>query len=99
MYNHFNNAKGDKKCTLAYKFRIYPTNEQKIYIAKNFGSCRFVYNHYLSDIKENGYKNAYTCIKDYTSNLKYEKIFLQEVDSIILRKELLKSLKEAVAKL
>ena len=72
----------------AYKFRLYPTEEQKIYINKNFGCGRCIFNYYLNDIKENGYKNAYTCIKDYTSKLKYEKPFLQEVDSIMLRKEL-----------
>ena len=27
----------------AYKYRIYPNNEQKIQIAKTFGCCRFVY--------------------------------------------------------
>ena len=30
----------------AYKYRIYPNNEQKIQIAKTFGCCRFVYNQY-----------------------------------------------------
>ena len=72
----------------AYKFRLYPTEEQKIFINKNFGCGRCIFNYYLNDIKENGYKDAYTCIKDYTSKLKYEKPFLQEVDSIMLRKEL-----------
>ena len=72
----------------AYKFRLYPTNEQKVYINKNFGCGRCIFNYYLNDIKENGYKNAYSCIKDYTSRLKYEKPFLQEVDSAMLRKEL-----------
>ena len=32
----------------AYKYRIYPTNEQKEQIAKTFGCCRFVYNRTLS---------------------------------------------------
>jgi len=72
----------------AYKFRLYPTTEQKTKIHKNFGCGRFIFNYYLNDIKENGYKNAYSCIKDYTSKLKYEYSFLQEVDSIIIRKEL-----------
>ena len=31
----------------AYKFRIYPTTEQKKLIAKTFGCCRLVYNIYL----------------------------------------------------
>ena len=40
----------------AYKYRIYPNNEQKIQIAKTFGCCRFVYNQTL----------AYRCLL-YTS--------------------------------
>ncbi|MBQ9854472.1 MAG: helix-turn-helix domain-containing protein [Bacilli bacterium] len=35
----------------AYKFRLYPNKEQKELINKSFGSCRFVYNYYLSNIK------------------------------------------------
>jgi len=72
----------------AYKFRLYPTDKQKEFLNKSFGCCRFIYNHYLSSLKETKYMDAYTCIKDYTSNLKYEYPFLQEVDSIIIRKEL-----------
>ena len=36
----------------AYKYRIYPNNEQKIQIAKTFGCCRFVYNCTLAYRKE-----------------------------------------------
>ena len=36
----------------AYKYRIYPTNEQKEQIAKKFGCCRFVYNRTLAYRKE-----------------------------------------------
>ncbi|MCF8021049.1 MAG: helix-turn-helix domain-containing protein, partial [Vallitaleaceae bacterium] len=31
----------------AYKFRLYPTIEQQITIAKTIGSCRFVFNLFL----------------------------------------------------
>ena len=72
----------------AFKFRLYPNKEQKIIINKIIGSCRFVYNYYLSDIKDNGYKNAYSNIDDYDNNLKYEYVFLQEVDSSFIRKTL-----------
>jgi putative transposase len=44
----------------AYKFRIYPNVEQKILIAKHFGSCRWLWNHTL-DRK----------IKAYTKNKKH----------------------------
>jgi len=36
----------------AYKFRLYPTKEQKTYINKNFGCSRLVYNYYLNNIKK-----------------------------------------------
>ena len=36
----------------AYKYRIYPNDEQKIQIAKTFGCCRFVYNKTLAYRKE-----------------------------------------------
>lgn len=32
----------------AYKYRIYPNKMQKVLLAKTFGCCRFVYNHYLA---------------------------------------------------
>ena len=72
----------------AYKFRLYPNKEQKELINKSFGSCRFVYNYYLSNIKNKGYQSAYSNISDYVNNLKYEYNFLQEVDSTIIRKTL-----------
>lgn len=31
-----------------YKYRIYPTKEQEVQLAKTFGSCRFVYNQILA---------------------------------------------------
>lgn len=31
----------------SFKFRIYPSKEQKVEMAKQFGCCRFVYNHFL----------------------------------------------------
>ena len=71
-----------------FKFRLYPTKEQEILLNKSFGCSRFVYNYYLSNIKNNGYKNAYSNIADYVNNLKCEYLFLQEVDSTIIRKTL-----------
>ena len=72
----------------SYKFRIYPSKLQTELLNKSFGCSRFIYNYYLSRIKENGYIDSYSNILDYTSNLKYEYFFLQEVDSIIIRKTL-----------
>ena len=39
----------------AYKYRIYPTEEQKVLFAKTFGCCRFVYNWALT-LKIEAYK-------------------------------------------
>ena len=72
----------------ACKFRLYPNRKQIELINKNFGSSRYVYNHYLDKMKNNGYVSAYTNIKDYTSNLKYDAVFLQEIDSIVIRESL-----------
>ena len=33
----------------AYKFRIYPNEEQRILFAKTFGCVRFIYNKMLED--------------------------------------------------
>ena len=65
----------------AFKFRLYPNDEQRIIINKIFGCQRFVYNYYLNDIKNNGYKSARTCINDYNKNLKHQNDFLQEIDN------------------
>lgn len=37
-------AKSDSLSKKAYKFRIYPSEEQKIFFAKTFGCTRFIYN-------------------------------------------------------
>ena len=72
----------------AYKFRLYPNIIQKNLINKTFGCTRFVYNYYLEKMKKEGYTYAYDNIKDYVSNLKYKSVFLQEIDSIVIRKSI-----------
>ena len=43
-------TQGEKKVlNIAYRFRIYPTEEQKILLGKTFGCCRFLYNQMLDD--------------------------------------------------
>lgn len=37
-----------KQIHKTYKFRIEPTDEQKVLLAKHFGCMRFVYNHFLA---------------------------------------------------
>ena len=68
----------------AYKFRLYPINEQRILIHKTFGCSRFVYNYYLNYQKENGVQKSFDLCKDLKELEKnYE--YLKEVDSCTLR--------------
>lgn len=76
----------------AYKYRIYPNKKQKEIIAKTFGSCRFVYNKYLTLRIEKYEKNKETfsyvqCANDLTQ-LKSELKWLKEVDSTALQSSL-----------
>lgn len=72
----------------SYRFRFYPNKKQLELINKAFGSSRYVYNYYLDKMKNKGYVSASTNIKDYTSILRYNTPFLQEVDSIVLTKSI-----------
>lgn len=42
-------AKSDSLSKKAYKFRIYPSEEQKIFFAKTFGCTSFIYNQMIAD--------------------------------------------------
>jgi len=69
-----------------YKFRIYPTEEQKAFFEKHFGCVRFIYN-YLLNLRMEAYKNDKTNISGYEAKrtiakLKKEKYkWLSEVNS------------------
>ena len=58
----------------AYKYRIYPTEEQKVMLAKTFGCCRYVYNWAL-ERKERAYKENGIII----SKFDMEKIIVHEL--------------------
>lgn len=60
-----------------YKFRIYPSAEQRVMFAKTFGCVRFVYNRMLSDKLEK--KKSVT-----PAQYKDEFEWLREVDSLAL---------------
>ena len=73
----------------AYKYRIYPNNEQKVQIAKTFGCCRFVYNQTLAYRKETYRKEKKSVSKTDCNNycnreLKKEYEWLKEVDKFAL---------------
>ena len=67
------------KNNTAYKFRIYPNEEQKIMIAKTFGCCRFIYNSMLADKIEEYEKNN-RMLKITPAGYKKANPWLKEVD-------------------
>jgi putative transposase len=66
-----------------YKYRIYPTEEQKEIFSKTFGCCRFIYNKMLSDRMEY-YKEYGEYLKNTPAQYKEKFQFLKEVDSLAL---------------
>ena len=73
----------------AYKYRIYPTKEQKIQIAKTFGCCRFVYNQTLAYRKEKYGNSKESVTKTGCNNycnreLKKKYEWLKEADKFAL---------------
>lgn len=81
-----------RQANYSYKFRLYPTNEQKLFLKKAVGCVRFVYNYMLAKAKEcykeSGIKWNVHDYKKQLPTLKKEYPFLAEVYS--------QSLQEAV---
>ena len=81
-----NKIKDDNYIEIGYKFRIYPTEEQKAFLEKHFGCVRFIYN-YLLNLRIEAYKKDKINIsgfeaKRYIAKLKKEKYeWLSEVNS------------------
>ena len=75
-----------------YEYRIYPNKTQQKLLAKTFGCCRYVYNHFLArrieyHEKEGKYINSFALSKELTI-LKNELEWLKEVDCQALQQEL-----------
>ena len=68
---------------IAYKYRIYPNTEQKVFFAKCFGCVRFFYNKSLSDMNEI-YKSTGKFKNITPASYKEDYSFLKEVDSLAL---------------
>lgn len=73
----------------AYRYRIYPDQEQQVLLSKMFGCVRFVYNHYLAEqIRryEAGekYLSKTDCNNDLNRSLKDEYPWLREADKFAL---------------
>ena len=69
----------------AYRFRLYPSKEQKILLEKHFGSCRFVWNHFLA-LRNEVYTKTGKGMSQYEMTallpqLKNENEWLREVNS------------------
>jgi putative transposase len=73
----------------AYKFRLYPTNEQKIALAKSFGCCRWYWNYSLNlcieTYKVSGKGLSRNAIQGLLPNLKKEYEWLSDAYSQCLQ--------------
>jgi putative transposase len=76
----------------AFKYRFYPTDEQKRILAQTFGCCRYVYNWGLYTrsfaYKEQGEKLNYNALAALLPDLKREHPWLSEVSSVPLQQSL-----------
>ena len=66
---------------MAYKFRIYPNEEQKIIFAKTFGCTRKVWNLMLAD-KIDYYKQNKTMLNVTPASYKKTYPYLKEIDLV-----------------
>ncbi len=77
----------------AYKFRLYPDEEQQLLLEKHIGSCRFVWNHFLDSRNkryvETGKGMSYKDASVLLPALKEEREWLNEVNSQSLQQELM----------
>jgi transposase len=67
----------------AYKYRIYPTKEQEIMLAKTFGCCRFVWNKLVENFNNND--GTIVNEKSLKDNPEFE--FLKEVSNATLQQK------------
>jgi len=78
----------------SYRYRFYPTNEQKIQLSYEFGCSRFVYNHFLKErtdaYDEKKEKINYCKTSELLTELKNNEKYcwLKDVSSITLQQSL-----------
>ena len=72
-----------KKANIAYKYRIFPDENQEILFAKTFGCCRKIWNLMLGDINK-AYKDEHKKLKPTPAQYKKQYPYLKEVDSLAL---------------
>jgi len=70
---------------LAYKYRLYPNKGQRVLLEKHFGSCRFIYNHFLqkkiTHYKETKKTIGWVDLANSLIELKKEHEWLDEIGS------------------
>ena len=76
----------------SFKIRVYPTEEQQVLLEKTFGANRFVYNYFLN-LKIKLYEFykinlSYNHSSKVMTELKKQKTWLREVDSVSLQQTL-----------
>lgn len=71
-----------------YKYKIYPTEEQKVLLEKHFGCCRWVYNWGLDFnnklYKENAKIKGWMSLSNELTKLTKQNIWLKEVSKLTL---------------
>ena len=67
----------------AYRYRLYPTREQKMMFAKTLGCVRFIYNKMLSD-RLDYYQETGKKLNNTPAKYKEDFPWLKEVDSLAL---------------
>jgi len=82
------------KISKTFKYRIYPTEDQQILLAKHFGAKRFVYNFFLNERKKTYLEsktslNYYDNAKELTILKKNEEyVWMKEINSQSLQSSL-----------
>ena len=71
------------KANKAYKYRLYPNQDQRVLFAKTFGCVRFIYNKMLSD-KIRHYQETGETLRPTPAPYKKDFTWLKEVDSMAL---------------
>ena len=81
----------------AYEYRLYPTKEQEILLAKHFGCNRFIYNWALA-LRKELYEKEGKSISKYELNKKITQLSKQE-EYIWLKEVLAQSLQQSIQNL
>ena len=72
-----------RRVNKAYRYRLYPTADQKAMFAKTFGCARFIYNKMLGD-RISYYRETGKKLHNTPAQYKSEFPWLREVDSLAL---------------